>query len=184
MFFFSQRYGIIILLDKYVYCIELFLSWAMWPIGLLFSEFHQIFMHFVDFFLLQIPNLTPYLQSINYARPSRGILYRLRHLSSLHTSTLSLTQQHKLQTTPLNNVNSRPPLWTMWTPDHPTEQCELQTTHWTMWTPDHPTEQCELRTTHWTMWIPDNPSEQCELRTTSLNNVKSTLKNQFELHII
>ena len=99
------------------------------------------------FFLLQILSSTPFLQSINYARPSRGILYRLRHLSSLHTSTLSLTQQRKLQTTPLNNVKSRPPHWTMWTPDHSTEQCEFQTTppnnlnsrppHWTMWTPDH-----------------------------------------------
>ena len=70
------------------------------------------------FFLFQIASSTPYLQTINRMRSSHptrpGIIYRLHHLTLLHTSTLSFKQQHQLQTTPR-------------TPDQHPEQCELQT---------------------------------------------------------
>nr|XP_022337227.1 uncharacterized protein LOC111133281 isoform X3 [Crassostrea virginica] len=50
--------------------------------------------------LTQMQSSTPYLQSVNYMRPSHltkpGILYRLHHLSSLHTPTLSVRQPRKL----------------------------------------------------------------------------------------
>ena len=118
------------------------------------------------FFLFQIPSSTPFLLLVNYITPSHptkpGILYRLQHLSSLHTSTLSLTQQHKLRTTSLNNVNSKPPHLTMWTPHHPTEQCELQII---------PLNNMNSIPPNWTMWTPANPTEQYELQTTPLNNV-------------
>ena len=84
---------------------------------------------------------------------------------------------------------SRPPHWTMWTPDHPTEHCELQTSplnnvnsrshKWTMWTPDYSTEKMWIpdhtndRPPHWTLWTPDHLTEQCKLQITALNNVNS-----------
>ena len=62
----SKYYGISTALHKYVYWLEMFLRWGMWPTGLLFSKFHQILMQFVRYvFLFQIPSRTPYLQSIS-----------------------------------------------------------------------------------------------------------------------
>ena len=112
------------------------------PLASYFLNFIKKPMRFVESFLFQIPSSTPYLQSLKYPMPSHptrlGILYRLHHLSSLQTSTLSFKQQRKLQTTPLNNVNSRPLHWTMWTPLHLTVL---------NWTPVHHIELFELQTT-------------------------------------
>ena len=95
--------------------------------GLLFSEFHKILIQFVGFFLFQIPSSTPYLQSMNYSRTSHptrsGLLYRLHHLSSLHTPTTlylhSTLTPNKTRNLWFQNNNTN-------TTDHPTAQCELQ----------------------------------------------------------
>ena len=81
--------------------------------GPLFSKFHKILMQFVDFFLFQNPSPTPYLQSINYTRTSHptrpGIPDRLHSIPPLCLKHNSVNSG----STPLNNVKSRAPHWTM-----------------------------------------------------------------------
>ena len=115
--------------------------------------------------------------------PTRpGILYRPPFVFSPYTrsvfNTAVLTSDHpteqcELQTTLLNNVNVRPPHWTMWTLNHHTVQYELQI---------NPLNNMYSKKSHWTIWTPlaplnnmnsTRPTEQCELQTIPLNNVNS-----------
>ena len=143
----SKYYGISTALHKYVYWLEMFLRWGMWPTGLLFSKFHQILMQFVRYvFLFQIPSRTPYLQSISALTSNQT-------RNPIWTSLFVFTPY-------LHSVfQSRPPHWTMWTPDHRTEKSEFLITTLTY---------VNYIPRHLTLWIINNPSE---LHFNTLNNV-------------
>ena len=91
-----------------------------------------------------------------------------------HTLILTLTQQRKLMTTPLN---SRPTNWTMWTPGRPNEQCELQTIPLNNVNCRPLTEQCELWTSQWTLWTMLNDHHPTTIAPPSPHYVNSRWPN-------
>ena len=127
MIWYNHTFGQICLLNIIV------LRWLMWYMASCFPKFHQILMQFVKYFSLSDSKLNP-LSPI-YQLPEALTFNRTRnHLHAspfvftpyLHSviNTVAQTSDHptkqcKLQNTQLNNVNSRPSHWTMWTPDHP-----------------------------------------------------------------
>ena len=138
----------------------------MWPVDMLFSKFHQILMQFVEYFSLsdcklnslspigklhealapnQIRNplqtspfvFTSYQHNTSTSNQTRKSIQSSPFVFTPYPNSVSYTnEQCELQTTPLNNVNSWEPHWTLWILDiitplnnvnswEPTEQCEF-----------------------------------------------------------